>query len=78
VITVHDAVSKAVGIPISSMTPCTQLREICAAHMVRTPTQTTAGDLVVRLYEQLVEKRPTSRRSTPTSRWSPRRWRGAP
>jgi lysyl-tRNA synthetase class 2 len=56
VITVHDAVSKAVGIPISSMTPCTQLREICAAHMVRTPTQTTAGDLVVRLYEQLVEK----------------------
>jgi lysyl-tRNA synthetase, class II len=56
VITVHDAVSKAVGIPISPMTSCAQLHEICAAHKVRTPTQASAGDLVVRLYEQLVAK----------------------
>jgi lysyl-tRNA synthetase class 2 len=56
VITVHDAVSKAVGIPISPLTSCAQLHEICLTHRVRTPTQISAGDLVVRLYEQLVEK----------------------
>ncbi|WP_132210059.1 bifunctional lysylphosphatidylglycerol synthetase/lysine--tRNA ligase LysX [Kribbella steppae] len=55
VITVHEAVSRATGTPLSADTPAEQLRELCAAHGVHTTFELTAGELVLELYDELVE-----------------------
>ncbi|MDX6279806.1 MAG: lysyl-tRNA synthetase, class [Kribbellaceae bacterium] len=55
VITVHDAVSRATGVPIDSGTPIERLRELCAEHGVHAGFDLTAGELVLELYDELVE-----------------------
>jgi lysyl-tRNA synthetase class 2 len=55
VVTVHDAVSKATGETIDSATPVSVLRPICARHGIGTGHQLSAGELVLALYDALVE-----------------------
>ncbi|HZX08805.1 bifunctional lysylphosphatidylglycerol synthetase/lysine--tRNA ligase LysX [Kribbella sp.] len=55
VITVHDAVGRAAGTPIDPDTPVDRLRELCAEHGVHTTFEMTAGELVLELYDELVE-----------------------
>lgn len=59
VISVHEAVSKAVGRTITTATPDSELAEICAAHSVAVPAGAKAGKMVMELYEALVEKQTT-------------------
>lgn len=54
-ISVHDAVSQAVGQPVTPDTPAAELRELCRAHAIATHMDATAGALVTELYEELVE-----------------------
>jgi lysyl-tRNA synthetase class 2 len=56
VITVHDAVARAVGSLVTPDTGRDELTAICAAHGVSVRSDATAGEIVVELYEQLVEK----------------------
>ncbi|TCC59486.1 bifunctional lysylphosphatidylglycerol synthetase/lysine--tRNA ligase LysX [Kribbella pittospori] len=55
VVTVHDAVGRAVGATIDADTPVERLRELCAEHGVHTTFELTAGELVLELYDELVE-----------------------
>ncbi|MFI7066414.1 bifunctional lysylphosphatidylglycerol synthetase/lysine--tRNA ligase LysX [Kribbella sp. NPDC050124] len=55
VITVHDAVGRATGTSISADTTVEELRELCATHGVHTTFELTAGELVLELYDELVE-----------------------
>ncbi len=55
VVTVHDAVSAATGEAIDSVTPVSALRPICARHHISTGHQLSAGELVLQLYDALVE-----------------------
>ncbi|MBB5982524.1 bifunctional lysylphosphatidylglycerol synthetase/lysine--tRNA ligase LysX [Kribbella solani] len=55
VITVHDAVGQAAGTPIDPDTPIERLRELCAEHGVHTTFDLSAGELVLELYDELVE-----------------------
>ncbi|GAA1615981.1 bifunctional lysylphosphatidylglycerol synthetase/lysine--tRNA ligase LysX [Actinoplanes couchii] len=59
VVTVHEAVSKATGASLTSDTPADRVREVCAAHGVHAPADASAGELVVELYDALVEKQTT-------------------
>jgi lysyl-tRNA synthetase class 2 len=54
-ITVHDAVSRATGVPVDSGTTVERLREICAEHGVHAGFELSAGELVLELYDELVE-----------------------
>jgi lysyl-tRNA synthetase class 2 len=55
VITVHDAVSRATGVTIDAGTSAERLRELCAEHGVHTTFEMPAGELVLELYDELVE-----------------------
>ena len=55
-ITVHEAVSRAAGATIDPGTGVERLREICAAHGVHARFERTAGELVLELYDELVER----------------------
>jgi lysyl-tRNA synthetase class 2 len=55
VITVHDAISHATGVPVDSSTTVQRLREICAEHGVHAGFELSAGQLVLELYDELVE-----------------------
>jgi lysyl-tRNA synthetase class 2 len=55
-VTVHEAVSRAAGAELSSGTPVGRVREVCERHGVHAPVDATAGELVVELYDALVEK----------------------
>lgn len=55
VITVHEAVSEVVGAPIDSLTPAEELRKICRRQGLACGEELQAGQLVVVLYEALVE-----------------------
>ncbi|WUJ73298.1 bifunctional lysylphosphatidylglycerol synthetase/lysine--tRNA ligase LysX [Kribbella soli] len=59
VVTVHDAVGRAAGVDLDSNTPVEQLREICAEHGVHTTFEMSAGELVLELYDELVEPNTT-------------------
>ncbi|MEU4190543.1 bifunctional lysylphosphatidylglycerol synthetase/lysine--tRNA ligase LysX [Kribbella sp. NPDC026611] len=59
IITVHDAVGKAVGESLSPDTPVERLRELCAEHGVHTTFEMSAGELVLELYDELVEPNTT-------------------
>lgn len=53
--TVHSAVSDACGTPIDAATPAETLQRIAIAKHVAAPDDLTAGQLVMQLYEALVE-----------------------
>ncbi|WP_132284264.1 bifunctional lysylphosphatidylglycerol synthetase/lysine--tRNA ligase LysX [Kribbella sp. VKM Ac-2568] len=55
VVTVHDAVSRATGVQVDSGTSVERLREICAEHGVHAGFDLSAGELVLELYDELVE-----------------------
>jgi lysyl-tRNA synthetase class 2 len=55
VITVHEAVSQATGTSISADTSVEVLRELCSEHGVHTTFELSAGELVLELYDELVE-----------------------
>lgn len=55
VVTVHDAVGRAAGTAIDSETSVERLRELCAKHNVHTTFEMSAGELVLELYDELVE-----------------------
>jgi len=59
VLTVHEAVSRAAGESLTSSTPVERVREVCERHGVHAPAEATAGELVVELYDALVEKQTT-------------------
>ncbi|BAL87915.1 putative lysyl-tRNA synthetase [Actinoplanes missouriensis 431] len=59
VITVHDAVSRATGTPLDSATGVEQVRAVCDSRGVHAPAGATAGELVLELYDALVEKQTT-------------------
>jgi lysyl-tRNA synthetase class 2 len=56
VLTVHEAVSRATGEVLTPATPGARVREVCEAQGVHAPAEATAGELVVELYDALVEK----------------------
>ncbi|MEU8221521.1 bifunctional lysylphosphatidylglycerol synthetase/lysine--tRNA ligase LysX [Kribbella sp. NPDC048915] len=55
VVTVHEAVGRAAGAAIDADTPIERLRELCAEHGIHTTFELTAGELVLELYDELVE-----------------------
>ncbi|TDW60696.1 bifunctional lysylphosphatidylglycerol synthetase/lysine--tRNA ligase LysX [Kribbella pratensis] len=59
VVTVHDAVGQAAGADVDASTPVERLREICAEHGVHTTFEMSAGELVLELYDELVEPNTT-------------------
>jgi len=61
-ITVHRAVSRATGTALTPDTHAGEVAQVCAAHGVEYGDGATAGQLIMKLYETLVEKqtqRPT-------------------
>lgn len=54
-LTVHAAVSEAVGERITADTKPADLREVCRAHGLTPTADATAGAMVTELYEELVE-----------------------
>jgi lysyl-tRNA synthetase class 2 len=54
-VTVHDAVSAAVGEPVDPGTSAEQLRRIAGVHSVALKPEWGAGDIVLELFEKLVE-----------------------
>ncbi|GAA1595969.1 bifunctional lysylphosphatidylglycerol synthetase/lysine--tRNA ligase LysX [Kribbella sancticallisti] len=59
VVTVHEAVSRATGVRVDSGTPTERLRELCAEHGVHAGFDLSAGELVLELYDELVEPNTT-------------------
>lgn len=59
VVGVHEAVSRACDEPVDPGTPLRRLRELCTEHDVTCALDADAGDLLVALYEALVEKSTT-------------------
>ncbi|MBO9570084.1 MAG: bifunctional lysylphosphatidylglycerol synthetase/lysine--tRNA ligase LysX [Cellulomonas iranensis] len=55
VLTVHDAVSRALGTPVTPDLPLADLRELCRAHDVAFDDDETHGALVEELYDRFVE-----------------------
>ena len=55
VVSVHEAVSRACGRPIDPGTSAQELEEIAAAHQVPVHDGMSAGELVMNLYDHLVE-----------------------
>jgi lysyl-tRNA synthetase class 2 len=56
VIPVHEAVSRATGCPVTVDSTGAELRKICERHGIRAAGESQAADLVLQLYEALVEK----------------------
>jgi lysyl-tRNA synthetase, class II len=59
VLTVHEAVSRATGTELTSATSLEKVRATCDRHGVHAPADAGAGELVVELYDALVEKQTT-------------------
>jgi lysyl-tRNA synthetase class 2 len=57
--TVHQAVSDACGVTLTSSTPLAELHELCLRLDIHIPTDATAGELVAELYDEFVEKQTT-------------------
>lgn len=55
VLTVHEAVSRALGTDVTPDLPLADLRALCAAHDVATDDDETHGALVEELYDRFVE-----------------------
>ncbi|WP_446665128.1 bifunctional lysylphosphatidylglycerol synthetase/lysine--tRNA ligase LysX [Flexivirga sp. B27] len=58
-VTVHDAVSRAAGVPLTSDSDRDAVAAVCRAHDITVRAEQTAGHLVMELYEALVEKQTT-------------------
>ncbi|MGN6414107.1 bifunctional lysylphosphatidylglycerol synthetase/lysine--tRNA ligase LysX [Flexivirga sp.] len=56
IMTVHDAVSHATGVPISTATEREAVAQICRDHGIPVHSDQSVGKLVMELYEALVEK----------------------
>ncbi len=56
VITVHAAVSRAAGTELTSESTVDEVAAVCERHHVAVPRGASAGELVMELYEALVEK----------------------
>jgi lysyl-tRNA synthetase class 2 len=54
--TVHQAVSKACGVPVTADTGVDELSRLCRSYGINRPAEATPGSLVTELYEVLVEK----------------------
>ena len=54
-VTIHGAVSDAVGAAVTSETPVEELRRIAAAHDVTLQPSWSAGEIVLELFEKLAE-----------------------
>ena len=54
-IPVHEAVSRACGVLLTSASSRDEVAAVCAAHGVDAPREKSAGELVVELYDELVE-----------------------
>jgi lysyl-tRNA synthetase class 2 len=54
-VTIHDAVAEAVSAAVTPDTSADELRAIAAAHEVAVKPEWNAGDIVVELFEKLVE-----------------------
>lgn len=59
VITVHDAVSRATGEALTSSTPAAEVAAVAARFGVHVTTSMTSGEMVLELYDALVEKQTT-------------------
>ncbi|KNX39477.1 lysine--tRNA ligase [Luteipulveratus halotolerans] len=59
VLTVHEAVSRATGVRLTSASTAEEVAVVCRSHSVAAAPGTSAGRLVVELYEALVEKQTT-------------------
>ncbi|TWE11843.1 bifunctional lysylphosphatidylglycerol synthetase/lysine--tRNA ligase LysX [Rudaeicoccus suwonensis] len=59
VVTVHAAVSKAVGVELTSSSSWEEVADVCRKHGVPAKAEHSAGKLVMELYEALVEKQTT-------------------
>lgn len=57
VVTVHEAVSRAVGVTLTPDTPVEELAGLCRAHGIEVPPLPDEGALVGSLYDELVEAR---------------------
>jgi len=55
VVSVHDAVSKACGVPVTSESSLDEVLAVCRDHGLALPAETTAGEAVSKLYDGLVE-----------------------
>lgn len=55
VVTVHEAVNRAAGSSLSSASTLAEVLAVCRAHEVAVPAETTAGEAVLELYDELVE-----------------------
>lgn len=55
VVTVHDAVSRAVGAEVTPDTPMDALHRLCAAHDIEVGEDETHGAVVNEMYDRLVE-----------------------
>ena len=55
VVSVHEAVSRAVGADVTPDTPLDELQLLCRTHGIHYGASMGAGDLVTELYEELVE-----------------------
>lgn len=56
IIPVHRAVSDAAGVDVGPGTSLADLQQLCVTHGLNSPADASGGDLVLRLYEHLVEK----------------------
>ena len=54
-VTLHEAVSEAVSQPVDLDTPIEELRKLAAAHDVELAADLSAGEIVLELFEKLVE-----------------------
>lgn len=59
VVSVCDALTERIGVPISLDLGAAVLRELCIVFRVRTTMDSTAGELIERLYEELIEAETT-------------------
>lgn len=59
VIPVHQAVSEATGTLLTSDTPLEEVRAVASAHSVHWSEEMTAGEVVLELYDELVEGQTT-------------------
>lgn len=55
VVSIHESVSRATGVTLTTATPVEQLREVAATHDIVTTAAMTAGEVVLELYDELVE-----------------------
>jgi len=59
VVSIHEAVSRATGVELTTASSREDVCAVAAAHGVHAPATMTAGEIVLELYDELVEKQTT-------------------